>query len=455
MKLVLILMFFSTVVWAQPYNICTVTLNSKDEIEVFKKHLPSDKFNFIELTEAAKNTATTEQQKNNFWLYGKWFDQICEQKISCDVLIISSHQWQGRFFGEGQTSPFRLTNDDLRKRKCENSCGNFFENLKQVYLFGCNTLTAKDGDYASFSEYLKYLAYDNHSHNPNDFLDQAHTDFSRAPISNNYSMRSIFANVPQIYGFERRSPLGFMVAPSLEKYFSKIKASGFESRLKSAQRKADPELLKLLSSQSMIMESGFTANDENVVLRDKMICEIKSQKSFIDRLDVVKNYLLNTKNFIQFKMILEFIWPNDKSKMSPYDIDKVEFLRGNAERQEFFNKAFEKNPSFGGKLDIVTIGVYFGLYTIDEAAGLQKKAIDSFYKEKMNTKDKDILCTTLTFQKNIYLSDEDINAEWVKSKNQLEAAQCIKRIQVKPIREIGSVKKKANNNKVKENKSKK
>ncbi len=450
-NLLLILVFiFSTTVLAQPYNVCTATLNSKDEIEVFKKHLPADKFNFIELTEIAKNTATTEQHKNALWLSGKWFDQICEQKISCDVLIISSHQWQGRFFGEAKTSPFRLTNDDLRKRKCENSCSNFFENLKQVYLFGCNTLTTKDGDYASFKDYLDYLAYDNHSRNPNEFIDEAHTNFSRAPISNYYSMRSIFSNVPQIYGFERRSPLGFMVAPSLEKYFNKIKATGFESRLKANSKKADPELMKLLSSQSMVMENGFTANDEDAILRDKMICEIKSQKSFIDRLEIVKNYLLNTKDFIQYRMILEFIWPNEKSKMSPYDIDKVEFLRGNTDRLEFFNKAFEKNPSLGGKLDIVTIGVYFGLYTIDEAADLQKKAIDLFYTQKMSSKDKDILCTTLTFQKSIYLSDDDINPEWVKSKNQQEAAQCLKRIQVKVARDIGSVKKK-----IKEKKSKK
>ena len=124
-------------------------------------------------------------------------------------------------------------------------------------------------------------------------------------------------------------------------------------------------------------------------------------------------------------------------------IDKVEFLRGNTERLDLFNKAFEKNPSLGGKLDIVTIGVYFGLYTIDEAAVHQKKAIDLFFKEKMSAKDMDILCTTLTFQKGIYLSDEDINSDWMQTKIQQEAAQCIKRIQVKPVRDIGSVKKKA------------
>ena len=66
-----VLLLFSIRTYAEKlksYNVCTITLNSKDEIEVFKKNLPADKFEFTELTEIANNKATAEQKKSPYWL---------------------------------------------------------------------------------------------------------------------------------------------------------------------------------------------------------------------------------------------------------------------------------------------------------------------------------------------------------------------------------------------------
>ena len=425
---------------AAPYNVCTITLNSKDEIEVFKKNLPSDKYNFIELTEIAKNAASSEKQKDKMWAINGWLTDACEQKITCDILMISSHQWQGRFFGESKNSQFRLTTDDLQKKRCDNSCSTLFENLKQVYLFGCNTMTTKDGDHQNLNSYLDYLAYDHHSNNPQSFLSEAHQNYSRASMSNNNAIRSIFTDVPQIYGFERRSPLGFHVGPQLEKYFQKVKLSGFEKQLDS--KKSDPELMKLLGSQSMIMNSGFSSNDEPVQAKSSLICKLRSESDFYDKLDSVKNYISKNKSLNQNKLILEYIWPKDKNKMTSSEIERVEFFKNQPEVKTFFESEITKNPSLSGKLDIVYMGVYFGVFDLDSAVRLQKESVELFYKEKMTNLDKEILCSVMSYQRFIYLTDDDIYPAWSRSDLHKAAAKCIKGAQAKPQREVSSVKSK-------------
>ncbi len=93
----------------------------------------------------------------------------------------------------------------MERASCSESCPGLFSQLKEVYLFGCNTLNADAVKNAS-SEVGRSLVRAGHS--PADArrltrtLDQLHGESSRD------RMRRIFTNVPVIYGFSSVAPLG-------------------------------------------------------------------------------------------------------------------------------------------------------------------------------------------------------------------------------------------------------
>ena len=68
---------------AEPKTVCTITVNSADERETFRRNLPPDQYQFVELVE--------RHRKN-------WLASACEAKVSCDVLVISGHHGEGNVF---------------------------------------------------------------------------------------------------------------------------------------------------------------------------------------------------------------------------------------------------------------------------------------------------------------------------------------------------------------------
>ena len=57
-------------------TVCTVTVNSPDEREVFRESLPADRFDFVELVERGRPD---------------WLASSCRKGIQCDVLMVSGH----------------------------------------------------------------------------------------------------------------------------------------------------------------------------------------------------------------------------------------------------------------------------------------------------------------------------------------------------------------------------
>lgn len=408
------------------YNVCTITLNSKDEIEVFKKNLPTEKFEFIELTGIANNKATPEQKKSSYWPMDPWFKQVCEAQTTCDILIISSHQWEGKFFGESGLNPFRLTANYLRDLKYNNSCSSFFANLKQVYLFGCNTLTKEDGDYASFEAYVKYLAYDSHSSNLEAQLPQAHTQFSRAQPSNDFTIRSIFSDVKGIYGFSKRSPEGkFLVAP-LQKFFKEMGPQGFEKSIEQDSNDMGLKLIKIMSPFSMTKVSGFTKDNKNEVSRAEFLFKMQNPAPFEVKLEALKKRILEATKIQDMKIILEFIWPMDKIKMSDEKIQQIEFLTDNQKVFDIFVATIEKSKALGEKLDAIYIGQYFGLFDSDAVRQLQKHVLIPYLKPDIKFIEKEIICNVMTFQRDLSLLPEDILQANEDSSNYKEAIRCLR-----------------------------
>ena len=120
-------------------TVCSITVNSPDEQAVFRRSLPPEKFQFVELVEPGRPD---------------WLASACRRQIRCDVLVISGHYDGGNeFFSDRIEGSEFLPVDEMARAACSDSCPGLFSHLKEVYLFGCNTLNPSANRSASACEY--------------------------------------------------------------------------------------------------------------------------------------------------------------------------------------------------------------------------------------------------------------------------------------------------------------
>ena len=195
-----------------PKTVCTITVNSADEKETLAARLPKGQYRFVELLEKGRED---------------WLRSSCQKQVQCDVLVISGHFNAGEtFYSDKVDVTEHLKVDELERAACSESCPGLFANLKEVYLFGCESLNPDATKYSSsYGE------------------------------SGRERMRRIFANVPRIYGFSSSAPVGPTAAMLLNRYFDAGGAGAF------ATGQANGRLLGVFKRNSMTQVSGITRAD--------------------------------------------------------------------------------------------------------------------------------------------------------------------------------------------------
>ncbi|MBX3622384.1 MAG: hypothetical protein KF891_20655 [Rhizobacter sp.] len=245
-------------------TVCTITVNSADEKETFQRYLPASKYQFVELVERNRPD---------------WLASSCRAAVSCDVLVISGHYDGGNsFFSDQLAVREYLPVTELERVSCSGSCPSLFSHLKEVYLFGCNTLNPKPQSSAS-AEIVQSLVREGHS--PEEAkrqlqsLDAAHGESSLE------RMRQIFKGVPVIYGFSSTAPLGPIAAATLGRYF---RSTG---KGEIAQGRPSRQLLSAFSTFSMSSARGLTEGDPLTGARHDM-CQFSDERlSDAHKLDFV------------------------------------------------------------------------------------------------------------------------------------------------------------------------
>ena len=208
-------------------TVCTITVNSDDEKETFRKRLPPGQYDFVELVGKGR---------------AEWLQQSCQKRVQCDVLVVSGHFNAGDdFYSDRLENHEYLRVDELERASCSGSCPALFSQLKEVYLFGCESL---DGD-----------ATRNASHGE----------------SSRERMRRIFSNVPVIYGFSGSAPVGPTAAMLLNRYFDSGPSEIATGRV--SQR-----LLRIFGRNSITHTRGDGAEPAKAAYRAQM-CQL-----FDDRL---------------------------------------------------------------------------------------------------------------------------------------------------------------------------
>lgn len=252
----------------KPKTVCTITVNSPDEKEAFRRYLPPARYRFIELVERNRSD---------------WLASACQAGVVCDVLIISGHYDGGNeFFSDSLETSEHLPVDEMERVSCSDTCPGLFSQLKEVHLFGCNTLNPEPHSSAS-AEIVRSLVREGHSLKAAvqhlRALNAGHGESSRD------RMRQVFKDVPVIYGFSSVAPLGPIAASNLNAYF---RAGG---AAEIGQGRTSRRLLGQFAPFAMTATQGMTDQDPHAAVRHD-VCQFADERlSDTTRLEFVHQLL--------------------------------------------------------------------------------------------------------------------------------------------------------------------
>src|SRR5436190_12242282 len=267
---------------ADKKTVCTITVNSPDEKEIFRRSLPPDDFQFVELVERGRPD---------------WLASACRKDVHCDVLLISGHFDDGtEFYSDRLDVRESLPVEEMQRASSSDSRPGLFSQLKKAYLFGCNTLQAQPLRSAS-AEIARSLVRSGHSSADAERLSRLLNE--RHGESNRDRMRQIFKDVPVIYGFSSKAPLGPVAGSMLDRYFQSA-SSGEVGR-----GRASPRLLGFFAPSSLTVTTALSESDRGAGLR-RDVCQFSDDRlSAVQKIGFVHR-LLN-REMAEVRMFLDHI----------------------------------------------------------------------------------------------------------------------------------------------------
>jgi hypothetical protein len=278
---------------ARKTTVCTITVNSPDEKAVFQRRLPKDKFEFVELVEDGRPD---------------WLARSCARGIRCDMLIISGHLAGRSFFSDRLQSKDQLPLDEMERVSCSDSCPGLFGNLKEVFLFGCGTLSGaaiqSAGDDARRSLEQSGLS----RAQADRILRALDNDFGE---SNEDRMRRIFHGVPALYGFGYKAPLGPAAASVLDRYFRSPASTQEMIRVQenlargAGLRSANQRLVRYFADTQMKVVGGLTPAEPKARVRGEMCKFFDDRLTPAGKLDFIGQLL--QREMAEVRMYLERI----------------------------------------------------------------------------------------------------------------------------------------------------
>ena len=266
---------------AEKSTVCTITVNSADEREMFRRYLPEDSFQFVELVEKGRPD---------------WLASACRQRVQCDVLVISGHFNGTEFFSEHVDSREYLPVEEMERASCSESCPGLFSKLKEVYLFGCNSLNPEVASSVS-AEVARSLIRSGRSRADAERVSRALNE--RHGESNRDGMRRIFMSVPVIYGFSSTAPTGPVAATTLNRYFQSA------SSAEVGRGRASPRLLAQFAANAMSVAGGLRTSDPKSRYRDEVCQFYDDRLSAAETLEFIHRILV--RDPAEVRMFLERI----------------------------------------------------------------------------------------------------------------------------------------------------
>lgn len=355
-------------------TVCTVTVNSPDEKEIFRQRLPEGEYQFVELVERGRSD---------------WLASACRQGVRCDLLVISGHFDSGtEFYSDRLDVRESLPVAEMERASCSDSCPGLFSQLKEVYLFGCNTLNG-EAIASTSSEAERSLVRSGHSQAEAErlarTLDQRHGESSRD------RMRRIFMNVPVIYGFSRLAPLGPAAATLLNRYFESTPVAEVGSG------RASPKLLSQFAVNSMTVANGINDSEPSAAYRRDVCQFVDDRLSTAQKLGFI-HHLLH-RDMAEVRMFLERIEGlfgslSESERQAPSFSQALgEITRDHAARDRFLRFAEDADlPRIRARM-IRVAGTLGWLSPADQRAELVRMVGDLIARKSIGAPEVELICS--------------------------------------------------------------
>ena len=354
-------------------TVCTITVNSANEKEMLRQRLPEDRYRFVELVERGRPD---------------WLASACRQGIQCDLLVISGHfDGDTEFYSDQVAASEFLPVAEMERASCSESCPGLFSHLKEVYLFGCNTLNAEPVKSLS-PEVGRSLVRAGHS--PADADRLARTLGQRHGESSRDRMRRIFMNVPVIYGFSSVAPLGPAAATLLGRYLQSSSIAEVGSG------RASPRLLGHFATESMIAVGGLTESDPRAVYRHEACQFVDDRLAPAAKLDFIHGLL--RRDMADVRMFLEriegmFAALSDSERQTPSFAQALEDIAHDAAARERYLRLADDadQPQVRARM-IRLAGTLGWLSPAEEHAELGRMIGDLVARNAVGAGEVDLIC---------------------------------------------------------------
>ena len=368
-------------------TVCSMTLNSKDEREVFRKHL-GDTFNFVELVNPDDK---------------EWLKKGCESQIQCDILVVSGH-FGGFFFG----SSGRISMEALENRSCQNSCKGLFRSPKEVFLFGSNTMAGKQPDSRTMQEYADILYTEHRDVYRTKLMAEEAAAYRYSPLGTQIQdrMKKIFKNA-RIYGFYSTAPSGKKISHRLDKYFKSI-PKDYRSYLKKFPTEEKNTFWSKAMAGQHIRSANGAKNSENPICTLFGSQPIYKKLSWIDSVFTSQNVLAYAPNINEYLSSLEKRFGPDWEKN--WSKEEVSYM----ERLQFHKRAKAKVGSFLEKpikgllavqFNLLGLGLKLGWYDPSERKIIQRRLLGDLFSTNLILEQEELVCSIENIQMDLKLED--------------------------------------------------
>ncbi len=414
----------------QPYTVCSITINSKDEIETFRKLLPAEKFRFVELP--SPNAAAAESRQP-----GSWFAESCETDVQCDVLVVSGH-FGNTFAGNygttfAGTSGLTLPLEELERRSCDERCAGILRKPLEVFLFGCRTLSPGFPDSSVGPADLKLLG----THGvPKDtaerILEEARVRAS--DVDTRVRMSHVFTGVPQLYGFAEAGPLGEHVQPLLESYLRKT--GDYAAHLdRLAKRRAERDaafqkndlLASSIAPSSFTQCGGIDPSDPSWDRRERNCVLVNDRRPLSPRLDQVEA-LFRDLEFLSFVPAIEWVLrAHPVAALAPEEKLTFEKIRANEAARDRVLGLVDQLGSPVLRLELVSIARSIGWSDDARVFAVQRDVVVKALRPPVYGEGRDLVCgLDPVLRGRMNVRAEDVLPEMYADEFGIQALGCLK-----------------------------